>query len=89
MTSIQEIQKELQKSVKNIQIIRDRTERTFLNRQNASQEGRLGVDAIIAKYSAFQFTVVVNTKRADCMFFTFISFYLAKVLAFKCLMKQK
>ena len=64
-------------------------EQTFLYRQNEAQEGRLEVDAIIAKYLAFQLTVVVNTKRADCMFFTFISFCLVKVLVFKCLMKQK
>ena len=63
-------------------------ERTFLYRQNEAQKGRLGVDAIIAKYPAFQFNVVVITKRADCMFFTFISFCLVKILAFRCLAKR-
>ena len=89
MNYIKEIQKESQKNVKNMQIIRDRMERTFLYRQNEAQEGTLGVDAIIAKYPAFQFTVVVSTKRADSVFFTFISFWLVKILAFRCLMKQK
>ena len=89
MSCIKEIQKELQKNLKNMQIIRDRMERTFLYREKKAQGGRLGVDAMIAKYPAFQFTVVVSTKRADCMFFTFISFCLIKILAFRCLMKQK
>ena len=86
---IKGIQKESQKNVKNMQIIRDRMERTFLYRQNEAQEGRLGVDAITAKYPASQFTVVVSTKRADSVFFTFISFCLVKILVFRCLMKQK
>ena len=53
MNYIKGIQKESQKNVKNMQIIRDRMERTFLYRQNEAQEGRLGVDAITAKYPAF------------------------------------
>ena len=89
MNYIKGIQKESQKNVKNMQIIRDRMERTFLYRQNEAQEGRLGVDAITAKYPAFQFTVVVSTRRADSVFFTFISFCLVKILSFRCLMKQK
>ena len=64
-------------------------EQTFLYRQNEAQEGRLGVDAIIAKYPAFQFTVVVSTKRVDCMFFTFYFVLLSQGFGFQMFNEAK
>ena len=61
---IKDMTKEFRKNVKNVELIRDRMKRTFMFRQKEAKEGLMTVNAIVEKYPAFQFPVVVSTVHA-------------------------
>ncbi|XP_078493512.1 sterile alpha motif domain-containing protein 3-like isoform X2 [Ciona intestinalis] len=54
-----DMEKELKKNVKNVDLLRDRMNRTFLFRQKECQDGAMTLNAILEKYPAFQYPVVI------------------------------
>nr|CAB3262689.1 uncharacterized protein LOC100181867 [Phallusia mammillata] len=56
---VKEMMKECKKNVKNMDLIKDRMQRTFVYRQEEAKNGSLTITDIIEKYPAYQFPAVI------------------------------